>query len=172
MLAFFAGAVLVSALGGPLLLGLLVGGLAAWLGPALASGPPWTPRGRAVWRARAGAGAALGRAARAWWGLARRAPGARGVDPGGPRVGGPGDPWAVDPVDARDGARFDAAFAVRCEVVTPRVQVWHSTDTGRAYEVDPRRAPADARPGDAGWLAFEGGRPRVRAEADRPRVLN
>jgi hypothetical protein len=57
-------------------------------------------------------------------------------------------------------------------VVTDRLQVWHSTDTGRAYEIDLRRAPEEARPGDLGWLAFEGGRPRVRLERDRSRVLN
>jgi hypothetical protein len=77
----------------------------------------------------------------------------------------PPPPWdgqAVDPADARAAARFDAAFRVRCEVVGERFQVWHSTDTGRAYEVAPRDAPADALPGDEGWLSFDGGRPRVR----------
>jgi len=67
----------------------------------------------------------------------------------------------VDPADARAAARFDAAFRVRCEVVGERFQVWHSTDTGRAYEVAPRDAPAEAHPGAEGWLSFEGGRPRV-----------
>lgn len=169
--AFFAGSVLVSALGGPVLVGLLVGGLAAWLVPMAFRAPPWTPRGRAVWRARGHAFGVVGRAARAWWALARRG---RRVDPFGSRM--PVDDveagWTVDPNDAREGARFDAAFPVRCEVVTERLQVWHSTDTGRAYEVDLRRAPAEARPGDLGWLAFEAGRPRVRLERDRSRVLN
>jgi hypothetical protein len=167
--AFFAGAVLVSALGGPVLVGLLVGGLAAWLVPAAFRAPPWTARGRAVWRARGGALATLGRAGRAWWALARRG---RGVDPFGSHASADGADagWTVDARDAREAARFDAAFAVRCEVVTDRLQVWHSTDTGRAYEIDARRAPAEARPGDLGWLAFEGGRPRVRIE--RERVLN
>ena len=169
--AFFAGSVLVSALGGPVLLGLLVGGLAAWFVPLTFRAPPWTPRGRAVWRARGTALGTLSRAGRAWWSLARRG---RGVDPYGSRAPvddvDPG--WTVDPNDARDGARFDAAFAVRCEVVTERLQVWHSTDTGRAYEIDLRRAPAEARAGDLGWLAFEAGRPRVRLERDRSRVLN
>lgn len=178
MASFFLGAVLVSAVGGPLLVGLLVGALAAWWAPALLRDPPWTARGRFAWRARLAAVATLGRAARAWWALARRAGpfAGRGGDPfaapGGGEPGTGGAPWTVDPADARTAARFDAAFAVRCEVATARVQVWHSTDTGRAYEVDPRSAPADARPGDLGWLAFEGGRPRVRLEADRGRVLN
>lgn len=169
--AFFAGTVLVSALGGPLLVGLLVGALAAWLLPMTLRAPPWTARGRGVWRARSSAFASLGRTARAWWALSRRG---RGTDPFGSRAR-PDDGvagWSVDPSDARDGARFDAAFPVRCEVVTERLQVWHSTDTGRAYEIDPRRAPAEARPGDLGWLAFEAGRPRVRLERDRSRVLN
>jgi hypothetical protein len=169
--AFFAGAVLVSALGGPVLVGLIVGGLAAWLVPTAFRAPPWTPGGRAAWRARGRSLATLARAGRAWWALARRA---RGGDPYAtrPPVNGADAGWAVDPNDARDGARFDAAFAVRCEVVTERLQVWHSTDTGRAYEIDPRRAPTEARPGDLGWLAFEAGRPRVRLERDRSRVLN
>ncbi len=169
--AFFAGAVLVSALGGPVLVGLIVGGLAAWLVPMTFRAPPWTPRGRAVWRARGSALGGLARGARAWWALAR--PG-RQAGPYASRA--PVDDadvaWTVDPNDAREGARFDAAFAVRCEVVTDRLQVWHSTDTGRAYEIDLRRAPAEARPGDLGWLAFEAGRPRVRIERDRSRVLN
>lgn len=170
MAAFFAGAVLVSALGGPVLVGLLVGGLAAWLVPMTFRAPPWTPRGRAVWRARGNALGVVGRAARTWWALARRN---RRFEPygSGAPVEGEGA-WTVDPNDAREAARFDAAFSVRCEVVTDRLQVWHSTDTGRAYEVDLRRAPAEARPGDLGWLAFEAGRPRVRLERDRSRVLN
>lgn len=162
MLAFFVGATLVSALGGPLLVGLLVGGLAAWLLPAVRRSPPWTPGGRAAWRARLGTLALLGRAGRTWWALLRM----RG------RRGAPAPGWTVDPSDAHDAARFEAAFAVRCEVVTPRLQVWHSTDTGRAYEVDARRAPASARPGDLGWLAFEGGRPHVRLDREHTRVLN
>jgi hypothetical protein len=169
--AFFAGAVLVSALGGPVLVGLIVGGLAAWLVPSVMRAPPWTARGRAVWRARGGALAALVGAARAGWSWMRRA-GAQRADATRAAPGREDAPWAVDPADAQAGARFDAAFTVRCEIVTERLQVWHSTDTGRAYEVDVRRAPADARPGDLGWLAFEGGRPRVRAEHDRARVLN
>lgn len=174
MASFFAGAVVVSALGGPLLVGLLVGGLAAWALPVLRRAPPWTARGRAAWRARAVASASALRLGRAWWTMARRGarpwPGGPGAAPGG--VPPERDPWVVDAVDAREAARFDAAFAVRCEVAGERLQVWHSTDTGRAYEVDVRRAPADARPGDAGWLAFEGGRPSVRRDRERPRVLN
>jgi hypothetical protein len=175
MASFFLGAVVVSALGGPLLVGLLVGGLAAWALPVLRRTPPWTPRGRAAWRARGASVASALRLGRAWWTMARAGrrpwPGGAG---GASTSGAPdeADPWVVDAVDAREAARFDAAFAVRCEVVSDRLQVWHSTDTGRAYEVDVRRAPADARPGDAGWLAFEDGRPSVRRDPDRPRVLN
>jgi len=153
MVAFFVGAALVSVLGGPLLAGLLVGGIAAWAWRPLRRDPPWTARGRAAWRAR---GAGLVRSARAWGRVGRHWRRARAAPPPGWREA------AADPADAREAARFDAAFRVRCEVVGTRFQVWHSTDTGRAYEVAPRDAPAGAVPGDEGWLAFEGGRPRVR----------
>ena len=175
MAAFFGGAVLVSALGGPVLVGLLVGGLAAWALPVLMRAPPWTPRGRAAWRARGASAASVLRFGRAWWTMARAGRRSWPGGPGGAPTGGApdaGDPWVVDVVDAREAARFDAAFKVRCEVVSDRLQVWHSTDTGRAYEVDVRRAPVDARPGDVGWLAFEGGRPSVRRDPQPPRVLN
>jgi len=158
--AFFAGAALVSVLGGPLLVGLLAGGAAALAWRPLRRDPPWTVRGRAAWRARA---AALAEGTRAWgslwrhWRLLRKPPPAWEEDAVDP---------AVDPADARAAARFDAAFRVRCEVVGERFQVWHSTDTGRAYEVAPRDAPADALPGDEGWLSFDGGRPRVRPWSD------
>ncbi len=170
MLAFFAGAVLVSALGGPLILGLLVGGLAALVARPLRRDPPWTARGRGAWRRRARlVGDAWG-AWRAWSATRTRTPGSAGPPPGPSARGS--DFWPVDPNDQREAARFDAAFEVRCEVVTERLQVWHSTDTGRAYEIDARSAPADARPGDMGWLAFDGGRPRVRATPSERRVLN
>jgi hypothetical protein len=52
------------------------------------------------------------------------------------------------------------------------MQVWHSTDTGRAYEVALPDGPAGAFPGDEGWLSFEGGRPRVRRGATVERLLN
>jgi hypothetical protein len=155
--AFFAGAALVSVLGGPLLVGLLAGGVAAVSWRPLRRDPPWTVTGRAAWRARA---ALLTEGARAWGLLWRHWRQARTAVP--PAWEGP----AVDPADARAAARFDAAFRVRCEVVGERFQVWHSTDTGRAYEVAPRDAPADALPGNEGWLSFEGGRPRVRPWAE------
>lgn len=151
--AFFAGAALVSVLGGTLFVGLLVGGAAALAWRPLRRDPPWTARGRAAWRTR---GAALAEGVRAWGSLWRHWRRLRTAPP---------PAWeehTVDPADARAAARFDAAFRVRCEVVGERFQVWHSTDTGRAYEVAPRDAPADALPGDEGWLSFEGGRPRVR----------
>jgi hypothetical protein len=150
--AFFAGAALVSVLGGTLLVGLLAGGVAALAWRPLWRDPPWTARGRVAWRVRA---AALAEGARTWssvWRHWRRLRAAAR-----PAWEGP----AVDPADARAAARFDAAFRVRCEVVGARFQVWHSTDTGRAYEVAPRDAPTDAVPGDEGWLSFDGGRPRV-----------
>ena len=156
MAAFFGGAVLVSVLGGPLLVGLLVGGAAALAWRPLLRDPPWTARGRAVWRSRA---AVAAEASRAWglvWRHWRR----------GATAAPEGREHGVDPADARVAARFDAAFRVRCEVVGERFQVWHSTDTGRAYEVAPRDAPAAAAPGDEGWLSFEGGRARVRPWTD------
>jgi hypothetical protein len=167
MAAFFAGSVLVSALGGPLLLGLLVGGAAAFAYRPVRRDPPWTARGRAAWAAR---GAAALAAARLWTHLLRSL------------RRGPAEPWveaapdprtaSVDALHLREAARFDAAFPVRCEVVTARLQVWHATDTGRAYEVALRDAPVDARPGDEGWLSFRGGRPLVRLGATVERLLN
>lgn len=169
--AFFVGAVVVSALGGPLLLGLLVGAVAGFAYRPLRRDPPWTARGRAAWHARARRGAEawqLWRRLRWQW---RRATAA-------PPAGGGVREVRVDPLPGREAARFDAAFAVRCEFVGERFQVWHARDTGRAYEVALRDGPADAAAGDEGWLAFEGGRPRVRAVTgdDGPveveRVLN
>jgi len=166
MAAFFGGAVVVSAVGGPLLLGIVVGGVAALVWRPVRRDPPWTARGRAAWRTRLAAGLA---GARAWTRLLRSL------------RGGSAQPWvgtdegfarSVDPTDAREAARFDAAFRVRCEAVTSRVQVWHSTDTGRAYEVALRDAPEGVRPGDEGWLSFDGGRPRVRPGATIERLLN
>jgi hypothetical protein len=166
MTVFFGAAVLVSVLGGPLLLGLLVGAAAALVWRPLRRDPPWTARGRAAWRGRA---AAVSIGARAGGQLLRLL---RGV--GQPSRDGPHPPYVrpVDPADARTAARFDAAFRVRCEVVTARMQVWHSTDTGRAYEVALRDGPASALPGDEGWLSFDGGRPKVRLEATVERLLN
>ncbi len=156
MVAFFGGAVLVSLVGGPLLVGLLVGGVAALAWRPLRRDPPWTVRGRAAWRSRAALATEAARASGLVWRHWRRSTAAAPA-------------WrehVVDPADARAAARFDAAFRVRCEVVGERFQVWHSTDTGRAYEVAPCDAPAAAAPGDEGWLTFEGGRARVRPWAD------
>ena len=156
MVAFFGGAVLVSLMGGPLLVGLLVGGVAALAWRPLRRDPPWTARGRAAWRSRAAFATEAIRASGLVWRQWRR----------GATEATAWREHAVDPADARAAARFDAAFRVRCEVVGERFQVWHSTDTGRAYEVAPRDAPAAAVSGDEGWLTFEGGRARVRPWAD------
>ncbi len=166
--AFFAGAVLVSALGGPLLLGLLVGAAAAFAYRPLRRDPPWTVRGRAAWRARFVAVVGAARVGSSLVRSLRRRPPEPWLDADPDAAGAP----RVDPVHAREAARFDAAFRVRCEVVAARVQVWHSTDTGRAYEVALRDAPRDARPGDEGWLSFQGGRPTVRPGATVERLLN
>jgi hypothetical protein len=166
MAAFFAAAAIVSMVGGPLLLGLLAGGVAALAWRPLRRDPPWTARGRAIWRARITDAAAL---ARGWVQLTRLLRGA-GRPPADPGFDGYVQP--ADPADARAAARFDAAFRVRCEVVTPRVQVWHSMDTGRAYEVALRDGPSSALPGDEGWLSFDGGRPTVRQGATVERLLN
>lgn len=152
MAAFFGGAALVSVAGGPLLVGLLVGGGVALAWRPLRRDPPWTARGRAAWRSRAVVALEALRMGGSLWRNWRR-------------EATPAPEWrehVVDPADARAAARFDAAFRVRCEVVGERFQVWHSTDTGRAYEVAPHDAPADAAPGDEGWLSFERGRARVR----------
>jgi len=167
MAAFFAGAALVSVLGGPLLVGLVAGGALALGYRPLRRDPPWSARGRAAWRARAATWAEAWRAGaqlrRLWRGAAR--PVETDLDMEGAT--------RVDPAAARAAARFDAAFRVRCEFVGDRFQVWHSTDTGRAYEVVPRDAPAQVAVGDEGWLSFEAGRPRVRPWAGPPqRVLN
>jgi hypothetical protein len=119
--------------------------------------PPWTARGRRAWRLRGANSLALWRAAR----QLRRA--------------GPIVVTRVDPAQhQRQAARFDAVIRVRCEIVSERLQVWHASDTGRAYEVFARDSYPEARPGDAGWLSFEGGRPRIRAirEAQPERLLN
>ena len=120
--------------------------------------PPWTVTGRAAWRR---SWAAWSRGAR---GLLR----ARRVPPG---WAGQDDPAYVPPVQAGASsspeARAGGRVPVRCEVVTDRLQVWHSTVTQRAYEVPSERGVPGARPGSLGELVFERGRPRV-----VPRDLN
>jgi len=168
MAAFFAGAVLVSAVDGPLLLGLLAGGAAAFAYHPLRRDPPWTARGRAAWAVRLAAAGAAARLGTHLLRSLRRGP----AEPWVEAAPGPARSASVDPVHRRDAARFDAVFRVRCEVVTARLQVWHATDTGRAFEVALRDAPVDARPGDEGWLSFRGGRPTVRPGATVERLLN
>ena len=153
MVGFFAGVVLVSVLGGPLLLGLLVGALAAVLARPLRRDPPWTRAGRAAWRGR----------------MRRVASVIHLVRVQSTRRGGVGGVW-VDPRHARSAERFDAVLRVRCEAVGERTQVWHADGTGRAFEVAPNDAPLGTAVGDEGWLHVEGGRARVRPLA--PRVLN
>jgi len=158
---FFAGALVVSILGGPLLLGLLLGGAVALLWHPLRRNPPWLPGGRRAWRQRFLDGGSLLRRVR----QLRRAtrPPTASAAPN------------VSPLHhQRQAARFDAVFRVRCEVVTERLQVWHASDTGRAYEVLARDSYPHAQPGDEGWLSFENGRARIRpiAGAEPERLLN
>lgn len=156
MTAFFLGSLVVSLLNGPLIVGLIVGAAAAWAWGPLRRDPPWTARGRARWAHLGASMVATVRAATMAWRTLRSPSPVRGTD----RVR-PGR--EVDPSDARVASRFDAVLRVRCEVVGERFQVWHSVDTGRAYEVAPWDAPSDARPGAEGWLSFDGGRARIRA---------
>lgn len=162
MLGFFAGALAVSLLGGPLLLGLLAGALVYGGWHPLRHNPPWTRRGRGVWRERFARGLTLWRAAR----QLRR--GARGVSVHSSST------VRVVPLYQREATRYDAVIRVRCEHLSERLQVWHASDTGRAYEVLSRDSYPQASLGVEGWLSFEGGRPRVRpTEAPLPeRTLN
>ena len=156
----FAAAVAVSVLGGPLLLGLLAAVAVALLWHPLRRNPPWTRRGRLAWQQRAARTAAFARAAS----RLRRA-----VHPTGAPV-----VQVSFGYHRHDAQRFDAVIRVRCEIVSDRLQVWHASDTGRAYEVFTRDSYPDALPGDEGWLSFEGGRPRVRPirEVQPERLIN
>lgn len=173
MLGFFFGAFVVALLEGPLLVGLLVGGGVALLWRPLRRDSPFTPLGRAAWRRRARNALERLRGLGLWLRLLRR---------GAVRAAPP----IREPLrgDLAMGRRFDAVVRVRCEVRLDRIEVWHSVETGRAYEVLPRDSFAAAAPGLEGWLSFEGGRPRVRpleaaavaavgaADAAEERVLN
>jgi len=157
---FFAGAVAVSILGGPLLLGLLLGGLVALLWHPFRRDPPWRLGGRRAWRQRILRGVSFLRTVRQ---LRRAVP--------VPHASGSN----VSPLHhQRQAARFDAVFRVRCELISERLQVWHASDTGRAYEVFPRDSYPEARPGDEGWLSFENGRARIRpiVGTESERLLN
>lgn len=138
------------------LLAAVIGGLVAW---RIVIAPPWTPRGRAAW-------AAAGRRRRqAFEGLAGLLRARRAGGAWTPPAGASPPPWAAapPPPEVASGARV----AVRCEVATERVQVWHSMVTRRAYEVPLERGLEGAVPGTEAELVFERGRPRV-----VPRTLN
>jgi hypothetical protein len=160
------GSAFLGAVGSPALVALVGGVVVGLLAHRARRDPPWTAAGRGRWRAawRAG-GSRLGDLA-AWW--RRRARGGAGAfgradraPPAGGWPGGPGSAWSVPRSDAPSEPEPRGQVTVRCEVVTARFQVWHSTDTGRAYEVSVERGLVDAVPGDLGTLTFEGGRPRV-----------
>jgi hypothetical protein len=155
----------VGALGGSSLVALLIGGGAGLLALRLRLDPPWRPPGRRRWRERLlalrGAGRALVHLVQS---TARRSAVGPFTPPGAPGEGS----W--DPRNSSrtyvpgddEPARRGGAIAVRCELVTPTIQVWHSTETGRAYEVQAARGLVGARAGDLAVLTYEGGRPRIR----------
>lgn len=127
-------------------------GVLAW---RVERAPPWTRAGRAAWSA------SVLRWRRIVAGVASAARGRRmGTQWTVPR-GGRDAPWgpgaAAPPPEVAPGARV----AVRCEVATERMQVWHSMATRRAYEVPSERGLADAQPGTEADLVFERGRPRI-----------
>jgi hypothetical protein len=130
----------------------VTGGLVAW---RAVHAPPWTPAGRAAWVAEARgwrqAGARLASMLRA------RRTGTRWSPPGGAGDAAWGPAAAPPAPEVAPGARV----AVRCEVATERVQVWHSMATRRAYEVPSERGLPGAEPGTEADLVFERGRPRV-----------
>jgi hypothetical protein len=159
LLGFFLGALAVSVLGGALMVGLLVGGLSALLWHPLQRQPLWTQRGRAHWVSRV----------RLWLSWLKL-----GVSLGAKvRFERRTEVWQAG--DARMGQRYDAVFRVRCELVGERFEVWHSLETGRAYEVMPQDSFPVAEPGVEGWLSFDRGRPRVQpleSGNSRERLLN
>jgi hypothetical protein len=172
MFAALLGMALMGAFGLPSLVALLFGAAAGVLAMRVILAPPWTATGRRRWRVGArDLRASVGRVRQLWRSRRPRAawvpPPPPGGWPGGPgsAVPGQGAEAAGAPV-AEASMPVGAELRVRCEIVTPRLQVWHSTDTGRAYEVPTERGLAGAVPGDVALLRFERGRPRVVA----PRV--
>ncbi len=134
------------------LLAAVVGGFAAW---RVMLAPPWTPQGRAAW-------AAAGRRRRqALAGLARLVRTRRAGGAWTPPTGSSAPPWASEPSPPAPDVAPGTRVAVRCEVATERIQVWHSMATRRAYEVPPERGLEGAAPGTEAELVFERGRPRV-----------
>jgi hypothetical protein len=167
MFAGLLGAALLGRTGAPALAAVLFGALVGMGALRLLRDPPWTLAGRRGWRALATRLLRSVASLRQRW----RARGGGGVvvppTPVRGWPGGPGSAWTGAASDARpprppDQATMPGAeVTVRCEVVTGRLQVWHSTDTGRAYEVPAERGLAGAAPGDVGLLRFERGKPRV-----------
>jgi hypothetical protein len=182
MFAGLLGVALLGALGAPSLVALLVGIAVGLAAHRSRRDPPWTAAGRRRWReAWRGAGTRIASLRRWWSALARGRGGRFGgpfgdagrAQPPGGWPGGPGSAWG-EGSDGEPGSEEDADepgagghVTVRCELVTGRFQVWHSTDTGRPYEVPTERGLAGAAPGDIGTLRFEGGRPRI-----VPRTVN
>jgi hypothetical protein len=165
MFVGLVGAALVGALGGSSLLALLVGAACGLFAHRFRHDPPLRADGRRRWRERfrrtRSSGAALARVLQV---LARRSAAGPFSVPSDHRA----PPPSHDP-DTGDWHRPASAprapergpIPVRCEFVTRSIQVWHSTETGRAYEVAAERGIADARPGDVAAITFDGGRPRV-----------
>jgi hypothetical protein len=165
MFVGLGGAALVGALGGSSLLALLVGAACGLLAHRFRHDPPWRAYGRRRWRERfrraRSSGATVASVLQA---LARRsATGPFSVphDPRGPRPSHDPDTgdWSRPGTVRHEPER--GPIPVRCEFVTGTIQVWHSTETGRAYEVATERGIADARPGDVAAITFDGGRARV-----------
>jgi hypothetical protein len=156
MLAGVLAAAIVGGLGASAAVAVVVAVAVGLLTQRLRRDRPWTRDGRRRWRQAA-------HQARAWLEMGRRLWRARPSRPVRPSwVGGDSPTAGASGWHPEDGEEpTGTPITVRCEVVTPRVQVWHSTDTGRAYEVAPERGLPGALPGDLASLAFERGRPRV-----------
>lgn len=154
LIASFVGVLAAAALGGRganAFVALLAAVAAGLIALRALRDPPWTAVGRARWRWSFASWGALARALVA----ARRPWPSRPVD--WPTPDAPPPHGAAPVPDVAPGARLP----VRCEVVTERLQVWHSTLTHRAYEVPVDRGLADATPGMVADLVFERGRPRI-----------
>lgn len=167
MFAGLLGMALMGALGLPSLVALLFGVVVGLLSVRVIRAPPWTAAGRRRWRTLArDVRASVSRVRQLWRSRRGRAMWVPQTPPGGwpggpgSAVHGPGAEAAKTPV-AEASTPAGAELRVRCEIVTSRLQVWHSTDTGRAYEVPTERGLAGAVPGDVAVLRFERGRPRV-----------